>query len=1399
MAESNINPEQHQPGNGLPGGPLPPGVNPQHPGMQQSHQRHSAPFFNGPPSAQQSSSTSSSSAEASHQLFQQLMQQQQVFMQQQQQHIQVPPNPEMILDSLANNIKEFRYDPDGNITFAAWYGRYDDLFEQDAARLDDEAKVLLLMRKLGSSEHERYVSYILPKLPKDYKFTDTVEKLKILFGAAESVISKRYRCLQVTKQPTDDYVTYACRINKTCVEFELSKLTEEQFKCLMFVCGLKSEGDSEIRPRLLSKIEERDNITLDHLSEDCQRLLCLKRDTAMIESSASPSSVNFIKRKQFSKHQQKPPMETAGPDKNIPSTPCWFCGGMHFVRDCTHRSHKCKDCGIVGHREVYCSTAKRTSKASRNKKHPGSYATKSVSLVINTVDKRRRFVTVMLNGVNVRLQLDTGSDISIISKRLWEKIGKPPTVPANEQAATASGDRLQFLFNFSCDISFNDKQHTCQFYVVEKPLYLLGIDLMDAFDLWSLPISTYCNNVTVPSVTLQSLKSAYPRVFRNELGLCTKTKVKLELIPGATPVFRAKRPVAYAVHSSVDNELDRLERAKIITPVDFSDWAAPIVVVRKTNGSIRICGDYSTGLNNALQPHQYPLPLPEEIFNKLANCTVEVDESSRELLTINTHRGLYRYNRLTPGVKAAPGAFQQLIDTMLAGLPHTCGYLDDVVVGGVICLTATDFARIHQRFKPSTKGGLGAINYYGKFVPSMRTLRYPLDELLKADAKFEWTEKCQAAFNKFKEVLKSDLLLTHYNPSLDIVVSADASSVGVGATLSHKFPDGTLKVVQHASRALTAAEKNYSQPDREGLAIIFAVTKFHKMLFGRRFHLQTDHEPLLRIFGSKKGIPVYTSNRLQRWALTLLLYEFTIEYVPTAKFDNADILSRLINQHVRPEEDYVIASVSLENDLRIVQQSTQSDPITKAVYRYLIDGWPKTVTDAELKRFYARRESLTTVQGCILFGDRLVIPSPHRKRSLQQLHRGHPGIQRMKAIARSYVYWPTLDNDIVDYVKSCHQCAMAAKTPPKSAPLSWPKSTKPWQRVHLDYAGPIDGEYYLVVVDSFSKWPEIVQTRSITTAATIKIIRELFARLGMPETLVSDNGSQFTSAEFQSYCTDNGIEHLTTAPFHPQSNGQAERFVDTFKRSIKKIKEGRATMREALSTFLLTYRSTPCFSSPDGKSPAEVMFGRPIRTSLDLLRPPPDSVQFEQPSESRPLKRECKAKDPVYAKVFVKNQWHWAPGTVLECIGRVMYNVQLDNRRLVRSHVNQLRDRAISEDLNVSTSTDSTKLPLNILLDAWNLPVRRTTDPLAHSTPVAPLTSCSSLRPSSTPNTLVRRPTLSSESSSQLSVSSSSSSTSPSSTSEFQSANEADSAVQVPRRSSRVRRAPQWFDPYQLY
>lgn len=201
---------------------------------------------------------------------------------------------------------------------------------------------------------------------------------------------------------------------------------------------------------------------------------------------------------------------------------------------------------------------------------------------------------------------------------------------------------------------------------------------------------------------------------------------------------------------------------------------------------------------------------------------------------------------------------------------------------------------------PSLRSYLGAINYYGKYIREMRKLRQPLDDLLKKESSFQWTDKCQRSFDRFKEVLQSPLFLTHYNPRLEIVVSADASNVGIGARIAHRFPDGTEKAIYHASRKLTPAESRYSQIEKEALGLVYAVTKFHRMIYGRRFILQTDHKPLLAIFGSKRGIPLYTANRLQRWALTMLLYDFRIEHISTDNFGHADILSRLINSHIKP-------------------------------------------------------------------------------------------------------------------------------------------------------------------------------------------------------------------------------------------------------------------------------------------------------------------------------------------------------------------------------------------------------------------------------------------------------------------------------------------------------------------
>lgn len=1386
-------------------------------------------------------------------------------------NVQNTSRNELILDSLATNITEFVYDGEKGCSFDAWFSRYADLFEKDAGQLKDDAKVRLLLRKLNPAAHERYTSFILPKLSKEFSFEETIAKLKTIFGTPVSIFHRRYQCLQTTKDENEDYISYSCKVNRACVDFKLQELKEEQFKCLIFVCGLKSSKDSDIRMRLLSKINDADDITLEKVVEECKSLINLKQDTVLIGGQPSTSTVAATNayRSGSPNNRKKGNWNNNKSKGDAPKTPCWCCGGMHFSSQCNFKEHKCRDCGRTGHKEGYCGCFKQRPKSNRGKQqYKPKHSNKIV--VVKDVKRSRRYVETNINGVPVNLQLDSGSDITIISKQNWIKVGAPQTSPPDCQVQTASGSRLAIDAMFRASITIGDTQREGNCYVCSSNLSLnvLGSDLLDEFGLWDVPFSSFCKLVGTKQEDQQiaELRAQFPDVFTEHMGLCTKTQVHFTLKEDARPVFRPKRPVSYGMEAIVGDELKRLEDLGIITPITYADWAAPIVVVRKPDHSVRICADFSTGLNNALEANNYPLPLPEDIFNRMANCTVfshidlsnaylqvPVDEESRKLININTHKGLYQFNRLSPGIKSAPGAFQQIMDTMLAGIECTSPYLDDILVGGrnaeehrrnlhlvlqriqeygfTVKLEKCRFFMRQVKYLgqlldsegirpdpdkvkaivnmppphdvPTLRSYLGAINYYGKYIREMRKLRQPLDELLKEGTSFQWTDNCQRSFDRFKDVLQSPLMLTHYNPRLTMVVSADASNVGIGARIAHRFPDGSEKAVYHASRSLTPAESRYSQVEKEALGLVYAVTKFHRMIYGRHFIMQTDHKPLLAIFGSKRGIPPYTANRLQRWALTMLLYDFQIEYVSTDHFGHADILSRLINSHVKPDEDYVIASLEVEQVIcNIVSQSieylpvsykmvaaeTTQDETLQQVLKYVINGWPsgkKTISGGpEVQQFFARRESLYAAQKVLMYGERIVVPKKLQRKVLQQLHKGHPGVERMRSLARNYVYWPNIDEHVTALVRSCSECASVAKTDTKTKLESWPIPEKPWQRVHVDFAGPINGTYYLLLVDSLSKWPEVVPTKRITTSATIAILRQIFSRFGMPEVLVSDNGTQLTSDAFERFCDSNGIMHLKTAPFHPQSNGQVERFVDTFKRTIKKIQAGGETLDEALDTFLLCYRSTPCRSAPEGRSPAEVLLGRQLRTSFELLRPPSkfrkdinlkQNQQFDEKHGAK--KKSFDVQDQVYAQVHQGNDWNWVPGVVVERVGQVMYNVWLPERqRLIRSHSNQLRKRYESE-ASKSPKADPS-IPLDILLGTWGL---NPSNPSAASEEVEPPAGPEGLNEfqreflrglmePGAPQRRVRVPD-----------------------------KQPDPEEVIQRRSSRQRRAPVRYEPYQVY
>jgi len=376
-----------------------------------------------------------------------------------------------------------------------------------------------------------------------------------------------------------------------------------------------------------------------------------------------------------------------------------------------------------------------------------------------------------------------------------------------------------------------------------------------------------------------------------------------------------------------------------------------------------------------------------------------------------------------------------------------------------------------------------------------------------------------------------------------------------------------------------------------------------------------------------------------------------------------------------------------------LKQATRKDPILGKVMVYLKEGWPSKIVD-DLQPYYRRRHELTIEVGCLLWGMRVVVPKSCQKAILAELHTSHPGIVRMKSIARTHVWWPSIDKQIEQVVHDCSSCQSIRNAPSRAElhPWSWPDA--PWRRIHVDFAGPFLGSMFMIIVDAHSKWLEVFPMKSITTTKTLEILRNLFATYGLPYQLVSDNGPQFVSSEFEMCMKVNGIKHIKVAPYHPSSNGEAERFVQTFKQAMRAAKNDEGVLQYKLAQFLLTYRSTP--HSTTGVSPAELFLKRPLRTRFDLLKPS-NSVESHVMSKQSDQKsfHDNHSKFRMFTNgqsVLVRNlrgEPKWLPGHIVEQTGPVSYRVQVGDY-LWRRHVDQLLESKSSEQNSCDRSVSST-------------------------------------------------------------------------------------------------------------
>lgn len=438
-------------------------------------------------------------------------------------------------------------------------------------------------------------------------------------------------------------------------------------------------------------------------------------------------------------------------------------------------------------------------------------------------------------------------------------------------------------------------------------------------------------------------------------------------------------------------------------------------------------------------------------------------------------------------------------------------------------------------------------------------------------------------------------------------------------------------------------------------------------------------------------------------------FTYDIKYRKSKEHGNADALSRNLCDDTtenRIETEVIINQVMSEQmevlpvTAAAIRKASSRDKQLSRVMMFVQNGWPEKLNenDKDLERFFHHREELLIVNDVLMWGIRVVIPEKLKEKMLLQLHACHLGIVRMKALARSHIYWPRIDKDIESMCRSCSPCN-ANRPDPASAPLHpWQYPERPMQRVHMDLAGPFKGKMWLILMDAHTKWPEVFDMKNNTTTAEVKKkVFEFISRWGIMEQIVTDNGTQFASEEFTQFCKLQGIHHIKSTVYHPRTNGEAERFVRSFKDAMKVNVEADVNLRAM--KFLFAYRTTP--HATTGSSPAELLQGRKLRTVMDLVHPNiRDNVNAAQQRQERGYNSGTKMRrfevgEDVLVKTFSRNEEKWTRGKIESVIGPLTYQV-FANNMLMKRHVDQIReteaDRGASIDFSLEDNENSTAI-----------------------------------------------------------------------------------------------------------
>lgn len=743
-----------------------------------------------------------------------------------------------------------------------------------------------------------------------------------------------------------------------------------------------------------------------------------------------------------------------------------------------------------------------------------------------------------------------------------------------------------------------------------------------------------------------------------ELGLTNITEMTICLNDDSPVAYKPYR-LPYSERNVVRKIVGELLDNNIIRE-SHSAYASPIVLVRKKNDDYRLCVDYRA-LNKKTIKNSYPMPVIDDQLDRLSGkkfftsldlasgyYQIPVSEDSRHVTAFVTPDGHYEYTRMPFGLVNAPAVFQNMINKALGNRRFELAipYLDDLLsactdfddgfkkLEEILQLLSTAGLTLNLKkcfffqseidylgyeisesgLRPGTKKiqavadfprptnahqirqFIGLASFFRRFVYNFATIVRPLTKLTKADARWSWGTDQETAFQCIKNKLVTRPLLALYNPQFETEVHCDASKIGIGGVLLQKENiDTPMRPVAYYSRQTTREEEFWHSYELETMAVVFSLQRFRVYLLGLEFKVITDCSALRATLTKRDLLP-----KVARWWLILQEFNFTIEYRPGRNMQHVDALSR---NPVLPAYDYEeldILQISAPNWLHTVQMT---DARLKRI-KTILDTNAEDLKDIT-KNYVLRDDKLYRRLGNKL---KWVVPDGARWRICQINHdeAGHFSLQKtLERISADY-WFPKMTRFVKKYVTSCINCAynkeMSGKRTGYLHPI--PKVATVFHTIHMDHLGPFvkskrGNTYVLGVIDGFSKFIMIKAVRNTKSNTTIRVLQDIFAIVGCPKVIISDQGTSFTSNEFKNYVKSIGTKHVFNAVSTPRANGQIERYNRTILNSLASTNHGLDEKDWDLNITKVQWSLNNTFNKGIGRTPAEVVFGQRTDNASD--------------------------------------------------------------------------------------------------------------------------------------------------------------------------------------------------------